>query len=72
MMLLIVGKRQIHKITIERLKDSMENMKNEMKQQQILTTKMLEIYQKRDEIISKKGFITKEDQKSIEDSVMNG
>ena len=27
-------------------------MKNEMKQTQILTTKMLEIYQKRDEIIS--------------------
>ena len=60
------------KLQLKELKDSMENMKNEMKQQQILTTKMLEIYQKRDEIISKKGFITKEDQKSIEDSVMNG
>ena len=60
-----------NKLQLQELKDGMENMKNEVKQQQILTSKLLEIYQKRDEIISKKGFVTKEDEEAIENSVMD-
>ena len=58
------------KLKMKELKNSIENIKNEMKQQQILTTKLLEIYQKRDEIISKKGFVTKEDQELIDKTIL--
>jgi hypothetical protein len=59
------------KLKVKEFKDSVEKLENDLKQTKIMTTKLLEIYQKREEILSKKGFITREDQISIEDSVMD-
>jgi len=52
------------------IQDDFRDIKSRLFATQALAIKMDEVAQKREEILSKKGFVTKEDEESIENSVL--